>query len=56
MNATARNSHKNNPNKITSTSTRSVPEMLLELAYRLHANKVVGRRNSMQTTRSTAMR
>jgi len=33
----------------TSRSTRPVPEMLLELAYRLHATKVVARPSELRT-------
>jgi hypothetical protein len=38
------------PSKPRPTATRPVPELLLELAYRLHATKVVAR-PSVRTTR-----
>jgi hypothetical protein len=48
MNATQLPSHRKVTRKTHQTSTRPVTEILLELAYRLHASKVVKRLQTSQ--------
>ncbi len=43
MNTTQLPSNPNTTQKTRQTSSRPVPELLLEIAYRLHASKVVVR-------------
>ncbi|HEV3438801.1 MAG TPA: hypothetical protein VG122_15655, partial [Gemmata sp.] len=52
MNATPLPSRPNAARKTRQTSTRPVPEILLEIAYRLHASKVVARPRASQSLSS----
>jgi len=49
MNATPLPSRPNTARKTRQTATRPVPELLLEIAYRLHASKVVVRPRASQS-------